>query len=62
MKRIVYILASILLALGFAACSNESRNFTLHEPGIYKGAKDPLLAKKEHQELVNRFMMVQTDR
>ena len=62
MKRIGYILTLILLAAGLASCSNESRDFTLHEPGIYKGAKDPLLAKKEQQELVNRLKMVQTDR
>ena len=46
----------------FAACSNESREFTVHEAGQYKGAKDPLLGKNLHKELIDRFKMVQTDR
>ena len=62
MKKILYILVSFLVLLGFTACTSEERNITMHEPGIYKGTKDPLLAEKEHQELVNRFKMVQTDR
>ena len=62
MKKIVYILAAVLVLIGFAACSDESRNFAMHEPGIYKGAKDPLLAVKEHKELEARFKMVQIDR
>lgn len=62
MKRILYILATALVLIGFAACSDESRNFTMHEPGVYKGTKDPLLAVKEHKELEARFKMVQTDR
>ena len=62
MRRLLYILAAVLVLLGFAACSDESRNFAVHEPGVYKGAKDPLLAEKEHRDLEARFMMVQTDR
>jgi hypothetical protein len=62
MRRIFYTLVAVLLLIGFAACSDESRNFTMHEPGIYKGTKDPLLAVKEHKELEARFKMVQTDR
>jgi len=62
MRKILYILAAVLVLIGFTACSDESRNFTMHEPGVYKGAKDPLLAEKEHQELEARFKMVQTDR
>ena len=34
----------------------------MHKAGVYKGAKDPLLAKKQHQELINRLKMIQTDR
>ena len=56
------VLISLLVFIGFAACSNEHREFTMHEPGVYKGTKDPLLAKKEHQELTNRLKMIQTDR
>jgi hypothetical protein len=62
MKIKLCILASILMLTGFAACTDESRDFTMHEPGVYKGIKDPLLAKEQHQELVKRFKMVQTDR
>ncbi len=62
MKIKLCILAAILMLTGLTACTDESRDFTMHEPGVYKGTKDPLLAKKEHQELVKRFKMVQTDR
>jgi hypothetical protein len=34
----------------------------MHEPGEYKGIQDPLLEKEQHQELNNRFKLVQTDR
>lgn len=53
---------SFLLVLGLAACSDESREMTMHEPGQYKGVKDPLLAKNMDKELQDRFMQVQTDR
>lgn len=62
MKAIPYILAAILVCIALAACTDESRDFTMHEPGVYKGVKDPLLAKKNDQELINRFKQVQTDR
>jgi hypothetical protein len=48
--------------MGPAACSYESRQTTVHEPGVYKGAKDPLLAQQKQQELIDRFKLVQTDR
>lgn len=47
---------------GFAGCSPESRKLTLHEPGVYKGDRDPVLELKQQQELINRFKLVQTDR
>ena len=56
------MLASLLVFIGLTACSDEPREFTIHEPGEYKGTQDPLLAKGQHQELDNRFMKVQTDR
>ena len=34
----------------------------MHKPGVYKGAKDPLLALKNQQELIDRLKLVQTDR
>lgn len=62
MKKQICRLASLLFLLGIAACSDESREYTQHKPGVYKGTEDPLLAKDNHQELNDRFMMVQTDR
>jgi hypothetical protein len=62
MKRISYILTVCALLMGPAACSYESRQTTVHEPGVYKGAKDPLLAQQKQQELIDRFKLVQTDR
>lgn len=60
-------LAAVLgvLSLGMIGCT-EKASVTLHEPGVYKGDKDPLLAKQrdpEHIEsLQNRFASGQTDR
>ncbi len=62
MNKHICILAALLISIGLAGCSDESREFTKHEPGIYKGTQDDLLAKEQHQELNNRFMKVQTDR
>lgn len=62
MKPIRTILVAFVVLLGLAACSTESRKPTIHEPGVYKGAKDPLLALKNQQELIDRFKLVQTDR
>jgi len=62
MKKQICILASLLFLVGLPACSDESREFTQHEPGVYKGTWDPLLAKENQQELNDRFMKGQTDR
>lgn len=44
----------------------ESRDVTMHDPGVYKGKTDPLVelsADPDHQErLRERLTMVQTDR
>ncbi len=44
----------------------ESPKVVLHKPGVYKGAKDPLVEKQampeQQKELVGRFNQVQTDR
>ena len=45
-----------------SGCSSEPRSVTVHKPGVYKGAKDPLLARQQQQELIDRFKLVQTDR
>ena len=62
MKKHICILASLFFFIGLAACSDESREFTQHEPGVYKGTQDELLAKEQNQQLNDRFMKVQTDR
>ena len=65
MKCVCYMLAVSILLAGAAGCSYESRKTAVHEPGVYKGAKDELLTRqqeKQRQELVNRFKLVQADR
>jgi hypothetical protein len=66
MKRMTWLLTvsvvSALLLAGLAGCSIEPRSVTLHEPGVYKGAKDPLLALQNQQVLIDRLKLVQTDR
>lgn len=62
MKRIGYILAAFIVLAGIAGCSSESRNVTMYKPGVYKGDKDPLLARQGQQELIDRFKLVQSDR
>jgi hypothetical protein len=62
MKRRLCVLIAFVALVGLAACSSESRNVTMHEPGVYKGAQDPLLARQGQQELIDRFKLVQTDR
>ena len=44
----------------------ESPQVVLHKPGVYKGAKDPLVEKQaspeQQKQLLMRFNQVQTDR
>jgi hypothetical protein len=62
MKSIPCMLMLCVLLTALAGCSYESRKTTIHEPGVYKGAKDQVLAEQRQQELVNRFKLVQADR
>jgi hypothetical protein len=62
MNRSGYILMALLILAGLAGCSMEPRSVTMHEPGVYKGAKDPLLALQNQQVLIDRLKLVQTDR
>ncbi len=62
MKPIRDLLIAFLILTGLSGCSYEPRETTIHEPGVYKGAKDPLLASQHRQELIDRFRLVQTDR
>lgn len=63
--RMTLALMLILFTLGLAACY-ESPGVTVHEPGAYKGDKDPLLEIQrtldQQQRLRERFNLVQTDR
>ncbi|MFQ5993860.1 MAG: hypothetical protein ACE5K1_02100 [Acidiferrobacterales bacterium] len=60
-KLLGLLVLSAVLA-GLSACY-ESPSVTVYEPGVYKGARDPLLAKLRdpaHQEkLQQRFKDVQ---
>ncbi len=62
MKPIGTILVVFIVLAGLAACSTESRKTTIHEPGVYKGEKDALLALKNQQQLIDRLKLVQSDR
>lgn len=62
MKRIAYLLTAFLFLAVLASCSTEPRSTTMHEPGQYKGKKDPLLKLQNQQDLIDRFKLVQTDR
>ena len=62
MRRILFMLTALTVFVGLVSCSSESRSVTMHKPGVYKGAKDPLLALKNQQELIDRLKLVQTDR
>ena len=63
MKITSYFLTACIILAGLAGCSSESRQATMHTPGVYKGADDPLITKQPQQQvLIDRFKMVQTDR
>jgi len=62
MKRTLSVLTAVMVLMALLGCSSEPRSATMHKPGIYKGAKDPLLAQQRQQELIDRLKLVQTDR
>ncbi len=62
MKRLILLFIAIPLIIALCGCSTEQRGITIHKPGVYKGDKDQLLALKNQQELIDRLMLVQTDR
>lgn len=61
------ILFGITVSLGvaLAGCSG-SEHSQLHKPGVYTGAKDPLIEKQrspaQQEKLLARFNLIQTDR
>lgn len=61
--KLKYLIMAILMAFaGIAGCSPEPRSVTLHEPGVYKGKRDPVMELKNQQELIDRARLVQSDR
>jgi hypothetical protein len=71
MKRKWTALAICIALVGLTGCSSEPRpggssseprKVALHEPGVYKGAKDQMPAQQQQQALIDRFRLVQTDR
>lgn len=50
----------------FVVACYDSPEVVVHKPGIYKGARDPLLAKQRSEQqqetLRNRVMLIQADR
>ena len=58
-------LVAVLAAFMLGACY-ESPDVELHKPGVYKGARDPLVEKQrgagQQERLQMRFNQIQTDR
>lgn len=63
--RKVTLTLLIVATMALGGCY-ESADITLHDPGVYRGGSDPLLAKQASPEqkarLSQRFEMGQTDR
>jgi len=63
--RVTKLAAILVVLTGLTGCY-ESTSVTLHEPGVYKGSSDPLLAvedSQQHQEdLRKRFEQGQAPR
>jgi hypothetical protein len=65
MRRFALLPVLLLSASLFGACY-ESPDVAIHEPGVYKGAHDPLLAEqrspRQLQILRERLKRIQMDR
>lgn len=63
-SRGILAIALVVAAAGLSGCY-EDTDVTIHEPGKYKGAQDPLLSQQasaRDEALKKRFQIVQTDR
>ena len=64
-RPLAMALALAVMSMSLTACA-ERADVTLHEPGVYKGGVDPLLAKQQNpqqiQTLQERFAKGQSDR
>jgi len=62
-RNIILLLISTILIV--VACY-ESPKVVVHKPGVYKGARDPLLVKqrsaKQQEVLRERVMLIQAER
>ncbi len=65
-SRLLALAAGLGLLLFVSTGCTDKTTVTLHEPGVYKGDTDPLLAKQQDPEhietLQQRFVRGQTDR
>lgn len=65
LARVGGVLVAAAMFTGLSGCY-ESPDVTVHKPGVYKGAKDPLVAlqrsPEQQQKLRERFDKVQMDR
>lgn len=63
MNKLCGIVVGLIL-VALTGCSDSS-SVTVHKPGVYKGAKDPLLSDNSEErasELSARFNLGQIDR
>jgi hypothetical protein len=64
-RPLAMALALAVMSMSLTACA-ERADVTLHEPGVYKGGVDPLLAKQQNPQqieaLQDRFAKGQSDR
>ena len=64
-RPLALVVALAFLPMSLTACA-ERADVTLHEPGVYKGGEDPLLAKQQDPQhietLQERFAKGQSDR
>ena len=63
MNKLKVVFVGLVLVV-LAGC-NEATSVTVHQPGVYKGASDPLLSgntENRANELSARFNMGQLDR
>jgi hypothetical protein len=64
-RPLAMALALAVMSMSLTACGKQA-SVTLHEPGVYKGGVDPLLAQQQDpqqiQALQGRFAKGQSDR
>ena len=53
-RKLGMLAGALLTAISLAGCY-ESPQVTLFEPGVYKGADDPLLLNSDNESLNKRF-------